>query len=508
MPSSFGGKLGRGIGELSAGRPRRSGDRVDRGRPFVGGVYPRKGKGWGVQGEAAYPDLLDQLDRRSQWQSWRKGMALARSQLVGAAERWSAVEVMHRATFTTSLRWRRSRLLLAGFTSPQSPEGRWTVAVQPRGTEIAPRPVGTEQDEVWDPLGVAGDPVRLLRVTSPAAAAPIDEPEGEVARLEINRMLIGEVVEDSAIDATTLAEDPEDGIGLLCVGVHERSQTAFFDATRYWKRMRGPDGRLRLREFPVAAWEPLPTFRSERHLTQALTLSCNCPSYIGMEFAALRQGPQLGGQQLFPQRAPGGLEAPLLEGLDESNTEGVRRLFLPLSWARLPGVECKHCHAVRWAMGVPMAEPADMPSPDSDYWRDLAVMAELEEAVGPMSGERFLDRLRTNLLDEQQLSSLDLTLLATCTGDCVGIAPQRVRLDRLQLGEELLPESALGVLRINEQYPTEDYRQNEEAVFGDWWVGRGTETVVLGFSGPAEVESSGPAITPLDPQGDLPSTLP
>ena len=44
-------------------------DQLGKGIAFSGSVYPSKGKGYGVQGEAAYPDLLAKWDKDGHWQS-------------------------------------------------------------------------------------------------------------------------------------------------------------------------------------------------------------------------------------------------------------------------------------------------------------------------------------------------------------------------------------------------------------------------------------------------------
>jgi len=229
-----GDKLGGNLGQRPAA------DRFDFGRPFDGSIYPRKGKGYGIQGEAAYPDLLAKWDKDSSWQAWRKGMSLAHAELVGAAERFTAVQVEHRDTYAQTLQWSSSTLLLAGFSSRASPDGRWTVAIKPRGTEITDAPVGSNQKEFWyrfpdDPTRA---PLRLMELDFKAAGS------GRSTPLHINRMLIGEVVEDTATGPQQLEEDLTAGIGLLCVAVHEGSGKAYFDASRYWRRERTDDGRL------------------------------------------------------------------------------------------------------------------------------------------------------------------------------------------------------------------------------------------------------------------------
>jgi hypothetical protein len=323
-------------------------------------------------------------------------------------------------------------------------------------------------------------------------------------------MLIGEVLEDTATSAQQLEDDLTAGIGLLCVAVHEQAGKAYFDATRLWRRERTSDGRLVTREVAVGPRDPLPMFRADRHLTQTTTVSCNCPSHLGMSFARLLGTDRLGVQDLFPQRAPSGLGGPQ-RSAGEGSPEGVRRRFRLLEWERIPGAECKHCHAVRWALGAPMAEPSDMQSLASDYWSDMQVMGRIEEMDAPMRDPRFLDDLRLSLLNEQAFSQLDVTLLAACVGDCVGIVPQRVELLPVQLlpaGSGPAAYGALGVLRQNEQHPTSDPREDHDAVFGDWWVGRGTATAVFGFDGPARARNNR-AIEPLPPDAtDLPAVIP
>lgn len=533
---------------------RRRGDRLDLGRPALGGVYPRKGKGYGAQGEAAYPDVLDHWDRLAGWQSWRKGLGLAVGQLLGGAERWSAVEALHRRSFSETEDWTVSSLLLAGFTSSQSPEGRWTVTVKPRGTEISTTPVGSQQREFWVylPPETGQPPLRLLEVKG---ASP-ENPDGPL----FAQTLIGEVVEDSALDSSRLAEDQADGLGLLCVGVFQSPNVAYFDATKKWYRSYTNEGRLVTRMEAIPFNKPIPYFRPERHLTQALTLSCNCPSYSGLEYARLNARERLGGQNLFPQTAPSGTAAPHRDP-GEGNPEGVRRRFSAMPWDRLPGRECKHCHAARWAIGAPMEEPTDMPSPDSSYWKDLNVMAQIEDINAPMNTEWFVDRLRSNLLNEQALAQIDATLLGASVATAIGIMPQRVSLLPFQLrragppisnansvasGEMQIPgkiptaqdpvvngpvlmgekpqeggaigstpggvlsESAQRVgllLRKNESHFSADWSDSPTASFGDWWIGRGTALDVRAFAGPSEIVKM-PAIAPISDQDMLPRVIP
>ena len=502
----------------------RQGDRLGRSiGAFSGSIRPTKGKGHGRQGEAVYLDLLDRWDKNGRWQAWRKSMSLSQSLLVGAAERFTAVQALHRAPIAPAPAMDDSPILLAGFTAPASPDGRWTVAISPRGTMTTPAPVGAiDQDEVFINLSDDPDapPQRLLRLTlrpPTPLGAPLGAPPRAGPPIDFNASMIGEIVEDSCIAPGVLDPDPTDGIGLLIVAIHEADFMVYLDATRLWRRERTSDGRIVLREVPIAADQPCPRFRDERFLVNALALSCNCPSYVGLEYERLQgrgRNAPLGAQDLFPQRAPSGLQAPLREPDDVAvaNPEGVRRRFAPLSWARIPGEECKHCHAVRWALGAPLAEPSDMQSLASDYWNDMRRMRFMEDMDFPLADPRFMEQLRGSILNEQAFSQLDQTMLAASVGDVVGITPQRTELGLGQLALTPAQRAALRVAgpseyRFNEQRyivnPEDDYR----ARFGDWWIGRGTSNLVLAYAAPGTVMNQ-PAIVPLPPSANLPTAIP
>lgn len=478
------------------------------------GVYPQKGKGWRVQGEAVFPDQLEIADRRSTWAAWRKGMDLARSGAIADLERFTVVQAQVRDAFRAGEAWRLVPVLLAGFPSQASPEGRWTVAVLQRGGRTLPNPVAAGgQREEWmaDPADPEAPPRRLLVVS--------------LAGQPFNRMMLGEVLEDSAVGPhppssgsvevpAPLAEDPSDGLGLLCIGVRKDLGELVFDAERCWRRVRLSDGRLQLVEQRIPVTDPLPLFRAGRHLTQTTTLSCNCPAHLGVEYLRLRGDVALGGQDLYPQRGPGALDPKLREGSPEGRTgEGVKRRFFDLSAFRIPGQECKHCHAVRWMLGAPLAEPGDTLSLAHGYWNDPRIYALVEGIDAPLLQPRFVEGLRRTILEDDAFFQLDSTLLAGCVGDVLGVVPQRIELSDQQVGAgvapflmarvapavsplSVLPLGPLAPLRMNEQNFRERAEDAEEAQFGDWWVGRGTQRTVWPFRGPRQLDGH-PALLPL-----------
>jgi len=525
-----GRSLGRFDGGIGASKKPKA-DRFDRGIAFNGSVYPTKGRGHGIAGEAAYLDLLARWDRTNTWQAWRKGMTLAASSFFGAAERSTAIRVQLQDPFSTAPAFRFSPAFLIGFTSRESPEGHWTVCLRSRGSEISDGPVlaGCQREE-WRSFSAGPNgagPNGADAGAPPERCIALDF--SAVPGVNFNASVIGEVLEDSATDGVTLAADPTDGRGLLCLAVHEDIGVAYFRASSYYERQRLPNGRLQLVEIPVPPAAPPPWFRTGRHLTLSTILSCSCPQHNGLVYARLLTGnTKLGVQDLFPSRSPAGLAAPR-RGAADANPEGVRRRFSDLSWARLPEQTCKHCHAVRWQLGCPLAEPTDMPSPDDAYWRDRADMAAMEDATPPLLDPRFLDDLRQSLLSEQAFSRLDANLLAAAVGDAFGVVPQRIELEPLRLSSTAARTGAGsagagsaeaararagragagpdGVSRQSEQRFIADPAADQLAQFGDWATGRGTARTIQAFIGPGQLAAGSP-VEPIPPGVPLPPPLP
>lgn len=491
-PARFGADLGRR-------------DSFSRGLPQAPGVFPRKGRGWGQVGEAAFPDLLRHYDSQQSWSSWRAGLQLASDGLVGAAERFTAVQVRSQNPFDASAGFVLSTTLLAGFSSPTSPEGRWMVTIRERGQFIAPLDLsGVVQRHEW-----------IVDPDEPDKQRPVlvlEYPMARASELASALNLVGEVVEDSADSAGSLERDQLAGRGLLCLAVHLPTARLIFDASRFWVRQVNSKGQLRLMTVRIGPRDPLPVFRSFRHLTLALTLSCNCPAFIGAAFARLRMGEKLGGQELFPQQG-GSEEMPEAGTHVAASDEGALRRFRGLGWERLPEAGCKHCHAVRWALGCPTQEPNDMLSLASDYWNSLKAMGQFEGALPPMAQPRFLERLRLNLLDERAFSGLDATLLATTVGEGYGVLPERLE---LTLQQRSPGGSSRFFVPVHERFHRQHHSVNPgddaDAEVGDWWVGRGTalaggvhQVQVFTLSG---ARRSMRAIEPLLNPDHLPTVIP
>lgn len=478
----------------AAGRPDRFGkpDRFDSGAPPSRGIYPRKGKGYGIAGEAAYPDLLASEDRNSKYQAWRLGMGLAYNSLIADRRQFLPVQVLDRPAWAPQEGWTYQDTLLVSFPSKASPEGRWTVAVKPKGTDVAPLPVEEGRQRVRRISADDGTSMRLLEVD-------VHRTWG-TSSLQAASGLIGELVEDGAVSATRVDDDDEATL-MLCVGVYADWGLMYFDGSQYWRRRTLANGRRVLRRFTVSEEEELPRFRAGRHLCQSTTLSCNCPQYLGLEYARLRPGQPLGSQGLFPARAPesGNVNRIPLNRAEEIMAgyqdpqrlpdvmEGVARRFFSLSWQRLPEVACKHVHAVRFALGCPIEEPGDFITLASDYWDDVSRMASVEELRAPLASPRFVQALRSTLLNEDAYAGLSSTLVAGSTGDAFGIVPGRLVLDPHQVSPILIQDADSPFRRFNNQQATIAPSAAEASVLGDLWLGRGTEINNHVFTGPGEI---------------------
>jgi hypothetical protein len=498
------GSAGFKAAKLAPAAGRRAGDSFGQGLGIASGVFPRKGKGWGVAGEATYPDILNEWDRKQGWTPWRQGMTLAFNDLLQDTQQFQPVQVLSRPAWVPQEGWTYRPALTVGFPSRTSPEGRWTVTLKPRGTDISVFPLdGNAQKQLL--LEDAGLGVPILQVEVGATW-------GEGA-LSSASSLVGELVEDSAPSRLTIDPEDDEAVILLCVGVYPEDGLMLFDASQVWRRVLQPNGRRVLTRRLQKQGDPPLQFRQGRHLVQSTTLSCNCPAYLGLEYARLRPGSRLGGQELFPQRGPSqdgfrregqdGLGTLLAAGQPEVRAvdplEGVARRFATLNWQRVPEQACKHIHAVRFALGCPIEEPDEYLSLASDYWSGLQGMGSMEELIAPLASARFVDQLRRRLFNEEAFRGLSSTISSGSIGDAHGIVPGRLVLDPRQVKSSLPSEEDASRLRFNEQAAISDPLAAEETVQGDLWVGRGTETASRIYEAPQELIDADYAVPATEP---------
>ena len=478
------GRRGDGFGRFAAGlNPAGGFARLDRAQLPSSGFYPRKGRGAGQAGESAFPDLLAKWNKDQSWTGWRRGMELAFQELTFDSDRLQPVEVLRLPAFQPQAGFQSATGLLVAFPSPLSPEGQWTVAVKPRGTERSPVAIGAnaQRDAVATTAG--GERLNFLVVELPGAL------EGGV--LEAGSALIGELVEDSADADGLVDEADEEALILMCVAVYPADSVLVFDADRRWRRRRNEAGRTVLVEEPLQA---RPRFRVGRHLTQSTVVSCNCPSHLGVEYGRLREDAQPGTQALFPQRLSGGGGATVLPERDAvdvflrnaapagggNDADGVARRFALLDWRREPGQCCKHCHAVRFGLGVPVAEPSDLPLVIGDSLSSARGIGPMEDVMGYLGSPRALERLERGMRISASYRQLGSTITTGAIGDAWGVTVEPVALQPSQV------EGALGelpALRFSQQQLAADPTQAETALRGDVWAGRLTQGYSYAFDG-------------------------
>jgi hypothetical protein len=445
------------------------------------GIFPTKGKGWGVQGEAAFPDLIQHWNQENKWQSWRRGMALAFSAdrpLLDGLTVLSANGMPAGADLIVS-----QDAIKVDFPSRDSPQGAWSVVIRPRGVQQAALAIGDDQFEVWWTNPATEEQARVMAWRG----------NWSTAETVLASALIGELIEDTATPSGELL-DVLDGHALLCVGMDTDEGIVYFDAERLWRYEPLPQGGRVLVEHAVPRSAPLPKFRADRSLVQSMTMSCNCPSHLGSEYAFLGRQLRPGTQGAFPQR--GGQTLQPLEKPVSETTAGVKRAFSALSIERIPGEECKHIGAVRFLLRSPLREPTDNPV----VWRGDPDAYGQEEIWGREFDRRLAEELEAALSVASRWEGVDITLLAASAGDAFSVWPTRQRLDGLPAPARM---SALqhGMRRDMDEraqlFPEQHFGTTPlaslDSIAGDWWVGRGTSTVALIYTSPTTTDPT-PAI--------------
>lgn len=466
-------------------------DRFDVGRIGPGGVYPRKGSGHGEVGEAAFPDLFEHWNRTMSWSAWRAGLDLSLSGLYTNTNQYQAFEVLRVPPFSP-FGLDPAPVLGVAFPSVQSPEGRWTVTIKPRGTEVSDFSVSdtwqlseTSIDlELGNPYGYPPGTYRLLVGANP------DNPGNPGVDLQAPTLassLVGELIEDSVISASPLvvADEDDEAVILLCVAVYSQSRTMVFDGSRYWKRERQENGTTILRMYPIGPKDPIPRFREGRYLTQITSYSCNCPKFLQMAYGDFRGQKIKQMQAMFPQLSG---QAPQ----DNTPLEGVGRRFREMYWARIPHHGCKHIHAARFAVGNPCAEPGDLPVLIGDYWNALHALSPYENVGPPLMSDQFFDALNQRALHDSAYRSLGSTITTGSMADVCSVTMEAIAVQPNQAidGASLLFRNSSDLansLRFTMQHFPEDPKAAESAVLGDVWAGRLTQQYSYPYVAPGEI---------------------
>lgn len=459
-------------------------------------------------------NLLQQLDADQLYRRWREGMTIAFSRAGELAGQARTVSLLALRPWSTEngLELRPATQLL--FPSTLSPDGAWTVTVEPRDGPLTTEPLGLlNQQEVQ--LQVGGPDSPVLRLLEVAVRADLTANGTWSAR-----GLLGELVEDSLLLDVSEAPEmldrgayrfrPDQEVKLMMVvGADPEAGLIYLDGRRRWRRRpRGDFGGVQLVEEPIADGEDLFLGRSdvETWLCSSSTFACNCPDFLGLQLQDWRSGKGLGGSGQLPVAGP-------FSPARRDVTNEIARVYRLLAWERNPVDSCKHVHAARWLLGCPVAEPGDAPPPGDDYWKAGKTMADLEEFPSPFRPGESLDIISS--MDRWRgLSGL---LPAISAGDALALTVYELQLYRgAGSGLLLLPLEGIStdpalapvvsgddvvIDRFNRLWPTED-RFFTNGTVGDVWVGTGTAPEAYPYQADGE-----PADTPFitdDPLGTVP----
>ena len=137
-------------------------------------------------------DLLQQLDADQRYRGWREGMkiAFARAGALATQARTVNLLALQPWSWQDNLQLRPATQFL--FPSASSPDGAWTVTVDPRAGPLTTEPLSLlNQREIQLSASGDGAPIRLLEVTVRS--------DGSANASWSVRGLLGELVEDSLL---------------------------------------------------------------------------------------------------------------------------------------------------------------------------------------------------------------------------------------------------------------------------------------------------------------------
>jgi hypothetical protein len=403
------------------------------------GIYPRKNEGLGQYGSRAYPTVLEQYNRNSDYKRWRLGQEY----YFGTGRSWSDYQIRSRARFPNGAVDGASKEITTLFPSATSPEKTWYCACRTRGSIILPQPLTNDAItlNVSDP-----DPaLHTLSLNVNGVLTP--------QQVAVFQIFIGDQFEDSASGPnypTDLVERDVGSVALTLLAANPATMVLTFDLSR-------PAGRVQREDriyWDTLAYSPLNprVWRTGRHLCSSFKFFCCCPDHLGGAVANL----EFAGRGQRRDRFPLPNSARSAESPWESQGAGYYRQWRTLPRRRDERRDCKHIHALRWECGIPWLEPDDYPTgPDREF---LNFAAEVERGY---SSEEIYEFFKTRKL------TWDRYILTVA--DVVGITLFPGSDPRDAIRPDPRP-----LLWNDAESPDPTWcRQN------DWWVKRGTQELRL-----------------------------
>lgn len=440
--------------------PRRAGARFDRGlgltplnRPAArkpAGIYPDKSSGAGQYGSTAYPTVLEQYNRASDYKRWTLGQAY----YFGTNRMWADYQIHSLARFLNApasggvdeLDVAGSKEVTTVFPSANSPERAWYTSTRTRGSLILPVPI----DPAHITLNTSDpDPANHTLVYR---VSDFYTPE----QIAIYFSFLGDQFEDTASGPRypdDLVPRPVGSVALTLISVNPGSGTLVFDLSRPQQRvLRNGHIYWSAPTYNPAAPLVWDTGRS-RYLCSSFKFFCCCPDCLAGDVTNLEDPPNGDGiVKTFP--LPNAASS-----VDSAwEREGVSYYR---QWRMLPDRhderrECKHIHAMRWECGIPWIEPSDYPVGEERFWLEEAARLEAHyRSIGP--GEYF--RLQRVNWDRYILTLADTVGMTIFPGGDVrrGIRP-----------------SAAPMLWNDGVEPAAANCRNN-----DWWLPRGTQRLQI-----------------------------
>ena len=439
MARRVGSRLNRGLGVGGVTRP---------AAPGPMGTYPDRSRGAGQYGSTAYPSVIEQYNRASDYKRW----VLGQSYYFGTNRMWADYQIHSLARFLNSptaggadeLDAAGSKEITTVFPSANSPERAWYTSTRTRGSLMLPAAidVGDITLNTSDP-----DPANHTLVYR---VSDFYTPQ----QIAVYGSFVGDQFEDSASGPNypdDLIRKPVGSVALTLIAANPGAGTLVFDLSRPHVRA-SKGGRV---YWKAPAYDPAAPLvwntSGSRYLCSSFKFFCCCPDCLAGDIADLEELPGTGGiVKTFPlPNASRQVNSPW-------EREGVSyyRQWRTLSQRRDERRECKHIHAMRWECGVPWEEPSDYPTAgERDLLEEAARLEAHYRSIGPM--------------DFYRMQGVNWDRYILTLGDSVGM----VIFPGGDVRRGIRPSAAPLLWNDGVQPAAANCRNN------DWWLPRGTQAL-------------------------------
>lgn len=416
------------------------------------GIYPSKGEGLGEYGSTAYPTVVEQYNRVSDYRRWRLGQEY----FFGTGRSWGDYQIHSLARFVTGAVDGTSKEVTTLFPSSTSPERAWYASCRTRGSIILPSPLTAAQVTTDTSSPDPSNHTLTLNVTGVLTAAQVG----------VFTIFIGDQFEDSATSASYpggLVQRDVGSVALTLIAANPGSLTLVFDLSRPAGRVER-NGRVYWENLSYNPASPrIWRTGAGRHLCSSFKFFCCCPDHLGGALANLEVPDKGQPRDRFPMPNA----ARDVNAAWERQGAGYYRQWRTLPRRRDERRECKHIHAIRWECGVPWLEPDDYPIGDDREFLEFA--AENERRF---SSEEIMQYFR--------LRQLNWDRFAMTVADAVGI----ILFPGGDPRDAIRPD-ARPLLWNDSTEPLAIWcRQN------DWWLERGTQRLKIFNTASQKFEST------------------